>query len=43
MSSEISLKLSFSETKTYVHLVAENLARYRQLYQDLDEPSLPKD
>ena len=36
-------EISFSETKRYVHLVAENLARYRQLYLDLDEPSLPED
>ena len=36
-------EISFPETKTYIHLVMENLARYRQLYQDLDEPSLPKD
>jgi soluble lytic murein transglycosylase len=36
-------EIEFSETKTYVRLVAENLARYRQLYQELEEPSLPKD
>ena len=36
-------EISFPETKSYIHLVMENLARYRQLYQDLDEPSLPDD
>ena len=36
-------EITFSETKAYVRLVAENLARYRQLYTDLDEPALPGD
>ena len=36
-------EISFSETKSYVHLVTEYLARYRQLYQGADEPSLPPD
>jgi soluble lytic murein transglycosylase-like protein len=36
-------EIDFSQTRAYVQLVSENLARYRQLYQDLDEPSLPRD
>ena len=36
-------EISFPETRAYVKLVAENLARYRQLYQGLDQPSLPQD
>ena len=34
--------LEFDETKTYVKRVMENYARYRQLYEKLDRPSLPK-
>lgn len=33
--------LEFDETKLYVKLVMENYARYRQLYEGLDRPSLP--
>ena len=36
-------EVEFSQTQTYVQLVSENLARYRQLYQGFDEPALPKD
>ena len=36
-------EISFSETKAYLKLVSENLARYRHLYGGLDEPSLPRD
>ena len=36
-------EVEFSQTEAYVQLVSENLARYRQLYQGLDEPALPKD
>lgn len=34
--------LEFSETRAYVRLVMENYARYRQLYEGLDRPSLPR-
>ena len=34
--------LEFDETKTYVKRVMENYARYRQLYEKTDRPSLPK-
>jgi soluble lytic murein transglycosylase len=34
--------LEFDETKLYVRLVMENLARYRQLYEGLGRPSLPE-
>ncbi len=36
-------EIEFSETKLYVRLVSENLARYRQLYQGLEEPALPEE
>ncbi len=36
-------EISFGETKAFVKLVSENLARYRQLYQGLAEPALPDD
>jgi soluble lytic murein transglycosylase len=36
-------EIEYSQTETYVRLVTENLARYRQLYQGLDEPALPND
>ncbi len=36
-------EIDFSQTESYVQLVIENLARYRQLYQGLAEPALPKD
>jgi len=36
-------EIEFSQTKAYVRLVSENLARYRQLYQGSDEPELPRD
>jgi soluble lytic murein transglycosylase len=36
-------EIEFSETEAYVRLVTENLARYRQLYRGLEEPSLPRD
>jgi soluble lytic murein transglycosylase len=36
-------EVEFSQTQSYVQLVSENVARYRQLYQGLDEPALPKD
>ena len=35
-------ELEFDETKSYVKLVMENYARYRQLYQGIDHASLPK-
>ncbi len=34
--------LEFDETRLYVKLVLENYARYRQLYEDIDRPSLPQ-
>jgi soluble lytic murein transglycosylase len=34
--------LEFDETRLYVKLVMENYARYRQLYADVDRPSLPQ-
>jgi len=34
--------LEFDETRTYVKRVMENYARYRQLYEKTDGPSLPK-
>ena len=33
--------LEFDETRTYVERVMENYARYRQLYEHIDRPSLP--
>ena len=36
-------EIDFSQTKAYLQLVLENLARYRRLYEGLDEPSLPRD
>jgi soluble lytic murein transglycosylase len=36
-------EIEFAQTRAYVRLVSENLARYRQLYQGLDEPQLPRD
>ena len=36
-------EIEFGQTVAYVRLVSENLARYRQLYQDLDVPALPND
>jgi soluble lytic murein transglycosylase len=36
-------EIEYSQTQAYVQLVTENLARYRQLYQGLSEPALPKD
>ncbi len=35
-------ELEFDETRLYVRLVMENLARYRQLYGGVDRPSLPR-
>ncbi len=35
-------ELEFDETRSYVRLVMENLARYRQLYAGVDRPSLPR-
>ena len=35
-------ELEFEETRSYVRLVMENLARYRQLYAGVDRPSLPR-
>jgi soluble lytic murein transglycosylase len=35
-------ELEFDETRSYVRLVMQNLARYRQLYAGLDRPSLPR-
>jgi soluble lytic murein transglycosylase len=34
--------LEFDETRLYVKLVLENYARYRQLYEGVDRPSLPR-
>ncbi|MDP9235845.1 MAG: transglycosylase SLT domain-containing protein [Chloroflexota bacterium] len=34
--------LEFDETQRYVRLVMENYARYRQLYEGVDRPSLPR-
>jgi soluble lytic murein transglycosylase len=34
--------LEFDETRLYVKLVMENYARYRQLYEGVDRPSLPR-
>jgi len=34
--------LEFDETRRYVRLVMENYARYRQLYEGVDRPSLPR-
>lgn len=34
--------LEFDETQRYVRLVMENYARYRQLYEGIDRPSLPR-
>jgi soluble lytic murein transglycosylase len=34
-------EIDYTQTETYVRLVMENLARYRQLYQDVAEPALP--
>jgi soluble lytic murein transglycosylase len=34
--------LEFDETRLYVKLVMENYARYRQLYEGIDRPSLPQ-
>jgi soluble lytic murein transglycosylase len=34
--------LEFDETRDYVRLVLENYARYRQLYEGIDRPSLPR-
>lgn len=34
--------LEFEETQRYVRLVMEHYARYRQLYEDVDRPSLPE-
>lgn len=34
--------LEFDETRSYVRIVMENYARYRQLYEGLDRPSLPR-
>ncbi|MBF6600764.1 MAG: transglycosylase SLT domain-containing protein [Dehalococcoidia bacterium] len=34
--------LEFDQTQTYVKRVMENYARYRQIYQRLDAPSLPQ-
>jgi soluble lytic murein transglycosylase len=36
-------QIDFAQTKAYLQLVSENLARYRQLYQGLDGPSLPEE
>jgi soluble lytic murein transglycosylase len=36
-------EIEFSQTEAYVTLVSENLARYRELYQGLAAPALPKD
>jgi soluble lytic murein transglycosylase len=35
-------ELEFDETRSYIRLVMENLARYRQLYAGVDRPSLPR-
>jgi soluble lytic murein transglycosylase len=34
-------EIDFSQTRAYLQLVLENLARYRQLYQGLPAPELP--
>ncbi|HEY8172151.1 MAG TPA: transglycosylase SLT domain-containing protein, partial [Dehalococcoidia bacterium] len=34
--------LEFEETQRYVRLVMEHYARYRELYEGLDRPSLPR-
>ena len=34
--------LEFDETQQYIRRVMENYARYRQLYEGLDRPSLPR-
>ncbi|TAK64033.1 MAG: lytic transglycosylase domain-containing protein, partial [Dehalococcoidia bacterium] len=34
--------LEFDETRAYVRRVMENYARYRQLYQGINRPSLPR-
>jgi soluble lytic murein transglycosylase len=34
-------EIDFAETRLYVELVSENLARYRQVYAGLDAPGLP--
>ncbi len=36
-------EIEFSETRLYIRLVLENLARYRQLYAGLEAPTLPGD
>jgi soluble lytic murein transglycosylase len=36
-------EIEYAQTVAYVQLVTENLARYRQLYEGLAEPSLPRD
>ena len=36
-------EIEFDQTETYVLLVAENLARYRQIYHGEREPALPGD
>jgi soluble lytic murein transglycosylase len=36
-------EIEYAQTQSYVKLVIENLARYRQLYQGLAQPALPKD
>jgi soluble lytic murein transglycosylase len=36
-------EIEFSQTRAYVRIVAENLARYRQLYEGLERPALPGD
>jgi len=36
-------EIDFSQTKVYLQLVLENLARYRQLFEGLDVPALPED
>ncbi len=36
-------EITFPQTRAYIELVAENLARYGQLYLDEDQPQLPRD
>ncbi|MEX2159031.1 MAG: transglycosylase SLT domain-containing protein [Dehalococcoidia bacterium] len=36
-------EVEFGQTEAYIKLVMENLAHYRQLYLELDAPSLPED
>lgn len=36
-------EIDFTQTRAYVELVSENLARYRQIYQGRDAPELPRD